>query len=1174
MRGRLSFFVVGTLALGILASPVETWGAPKTDAEKALLREAESESREAHTQAEAGKFDEAIKHAERAVALREKLEPQSKTVIGALRNLANIHHQAGQYARAVATYERALAIHEKIGTKGAELRYAINDLARTLVLAKMYERAIAAYQREISIAVELDGNKDTEHAAAPLTAIATPYIALRRYQEAEVALLRAVKVRETQNAQSGLHHTLLELGKLYREQGLYARAEPVLRRAVEVCAKGIGIQHAQEHMRVLAMTLAALENYDDAKVLIDKLLEWAKEDGEERVGYAVMLGLRGDLDMQMGAYDHAEIVFKQAQSIVDKLVAKNARGAVDVATVLGGARGRLLLQEGDFFSAEKLLLEELDYLEKKFGPKDRLIAEVSGELAELYRLTGKLDKADAFASRAVTIRDESLAPTHPYRAESRAVLGRIREARGDAKGAQKLHEEALAMREKAFGVDHPHVGSSLLDLADLARRQGQTEVAENHYKKAVAIFEKNFGPDHGKVATAVEGLSALYATAGKLEVALRLAQRAADIRERQTALFVAGGSDAQKRSFLQALRVGTDFITSLHARLLPTDENAKKFALTTIFQRKGRVLDLMAGSSRATRKRLAATDTKLFDELAEARADVARLALRGPAGAPLDEFRAELAKHEEKARALEEKLGGQSEVFRAEQIPVSIERVQGALPEGMVLVEFSSYLPRKAAEREKSSESGPTRFAAYVLDGGGKVGFVDLGEAEPIERAVHALRQVLSSADAGDPKKAARALDELVMQKVRPLLGGKTRVLISADGLLSLVPFAALVDENGKYLVESLEMTYLTSGRDLIRLSRQNKPAASNAVVIANPAFGNRERSDSALDLLQGGSSGNGGKGGSGEKRGLEKAFFTPLPATGVEARKLATLMPEASILVDVDATEVALKQVHAPRMLHIATHGFFVSLKANAARTNSKNERGLELDTQSPDWLPDDPLLRSGIALAGANAKKGGGAEDGILTALEASSLDLQGTKLVVLSACETGLGDVLQGEGIYGLRRALFVAGAESLVVSLWQVADEETQALMVAFYERVLRGETRGGGLRNVQLSMLAKPPTAHPYFWASFGVFGNAAAMPQEAPLANAGVRIVENPKPTAASSTNEITKVAPSLRGCACELPTIADSREKSTWIWGTLGAALFWLRRRQAKRRQSRIGDV
>ena len=406
------------------------------------------------------------------------------------------------------------------------------------------------------------------------------------------------------------------------------------------------------------------------------------------------------------------------------------------------------------------------------------------------------------------------------------------------------------------------------------------------------------------------------------------------------------------------------------------------------------------------------------------------------------------------------------------------------------------------------------------------------------------------------------------MQKVRPLLGGKTRVLISADGLLSLVPFAALVDENGKYLVESLEMTYLTSGRDLIRLSRQNKPAASNTVVIANPAFGNRERSDSALDLLQDGSSGNGGKGGAGEKRGMEKAFFTPLPATGVEARKLSKLMPDASILVDVDATEVALKQVHAPRMLHIATHGFFVSLRANSSRTNAKDQRGLELEASSPDWLPDDPLLRSGIALAGANAKKGGGAEDGILTALEASSLDLQGTKLVVLSACETGLGDVLQGEGIYGLRRALFVAGAESLVVSLWQVADEETQALMVAFYERVLRGETRGTGLRNVQLAMLATPATAHPYFWASFGVFGNAAAMPQEAPLANQDVRLVDTSKPGTPPSGANVSKLPPPARGCACELPTAADSSEKSPWIWGALGLSLLTLRRR------SRIGDV
>jgi CHAT domain-containing protein/tetratricopeptide (TPR) repeat protein len=1171
MRKRICITTALVFALCSLGEHREASSAPKSPVaetpEKVALDEAQRLTFESSTKLREKKFDEAVALAERALAIREKVAADSVYVRMSLRHLAEVHDKAGNYARAVLPLERALVIDEKRGIKGFELKVSVEFLGRALAKAGLHERAIVMFQRAISIAHEVDGGKEGEHATSSLSLMATSFAALRRYQDAEAALLRAIKVVEAQDRQPGLPFPLLALGRLYHDQGLYTRAEPVLVRSLDVQVKSMGRQHAAEQLQKLASTRIALEDYEGARVLLDELLVSAKENGEDSMWFVLMLALRGSLDVRTGAYDRAEPLLDRAQSIVDKLVAKQTEDAPAVAVAIAGLRGRLSLRKGDLVRAEKLLMAEVEFVEKKRGPKDKSIADAAAELADLHRQAGRLEKADAFALRALTICDESLAPTHPDRAESRAVLGRIREVRGDVAGAKKLHEQALSMREQAFGPEHPYVGSSLEDLADLARRQGQTEQAEALYKRAVAIFEKTFGPDHEKVAVALEGLSSLYAGLKKLELAVRLSERAADIRERQASLIIAGGSDAQKRAFVASLRVGTDFVTSLHAQMAPSDEKAKRLALTTIFQRKGRVLDVMAGTSSALRKRLSPADAHLFDEVARARADVARLAMRGPAGAPLDEFRAELAQREEKARTLEEKLGGQSDVFRTEQIPVTVERVQAALPEGTALIELSVYVPRKAAEKGQSTRLGAPRIAAYVLDGAGKIGFVDLGENAPIEQAAITLRKSLSSPDNGDPKPLARALDEMVMQKVRPLLGGKTKLLISADGALSLVPFAALVAEDGRYLVEKFEMTYLTSGRDLLRLSRQNKASTSAAVVLANPAFGSRERGASALGLLEEGSSQAAGKNDGTGTRGFEKAYFEPLPATGTEARKLSALMPDASVLVDVEATETAVKKVHAPKMLHIATHGFFVSLGAKSMRTADPGERGLELDVDS-DWLPDDPLLRSGIALAGANAKKGGAGEDGILTALEASSLDLQGTKLVVMSACETGIGDFMQGEGIYGLRRALFIAGAESLVASLWKVADEETQALMVAYYGRVLKGETRSGALRNVQTSMLAESATAHPYYWASFGMFGNSAAMGSD-PVTSTR----DTPKANNGAS-GATTKVTVGVRGCACDIA--GDMNGENGWpiAIGAIGLSLAISRRRTAWISRSKIGDV
>jgi CHAT domain-containing protein len=232
---------------------------------------------------------------------------------------------------------------------------------------------------------------------------------------------------------------------------------------------------------------------------------------------------------------------------------------------------------------------------------------------------------------------------------------------------------------------------------------------------------------------------------------------------------------------------------------------------------------------------------------------------------------------------------------------------------------------------------------------------------------------------------------------------------------------------------------------------------------------------------------------------------FSRLKGTAEEAEAVGAVLPGVRVLTQARATESALKQVSGPRVLHVATHGFFL---ADQPPGPAEGARGIKLGSagggQRVLRQAENPLLRSGLALAGANVGRSAGGEDGILTALEASALDLWGTELVVLSACETGVGEVRNGEGVYGLRRALVLAGSESQVMSLWQVADEATRDLMTAYYRRLLAGEGRTEALRRVQLEMLkgtgrvaggrsrelvlkgsvAEAERGHPYFWAAF------------------------------------------------------------------------------------------
>ena len=220
---------------------------------------------------------------------------------------------------------------------------------------------------------------------------------------------------------------------------------------------------------------------------------------------------------------------------------------------------------------------------------------------------------------------------------------------------------------------------------------------------------------------------------------------------------------------------------------------------------------------------------------------------------------------------------------------------------------------------------------------------------------------------------------------------------------------------------------------------------------------------------------------------------FTPLPGTAAEAKALKALLKlhDDHVLTGANATEAQLKHLHGPRILHVATHGFFLRDQPMAA--DARKPVGFAHD-QRPVLVGENPLLRSGLALAGANVRRSGTNDDGILTAFEAAQLDLRGTELVILSACETGVGEVQNGEGVYGLRRALVLAGAQTQVTSLWKVADDATKDLMVDYYRGLLKGEGRSGALREVQKAMIASQDRWHPYYWAAFVPIGNWAPLP--------------------------------------------------------------------------------
>lgn len=304
--------------------------------------------------------------------------------------------------------------------------------------------------------------------------------------------------------------------------------------------------------------------------------------------------------------------------------------------------------------------------------------------------------------------------------------------------------------------------------------------------------------------------------------------------------------------------------------------------------------------------------------------------------------------------------------------------------------------------------------------------------------------------------------------------------MIAPDGQLNLVPWGALVNGGGRYLGETRLLTTLTCGRDLLR-PVGDEPVRGAATIVAGVDFGR----------ARGGSSERGGA--ESAARGRCSGPWGALPGTEVEGRAIHEKLQGSTWLEGMAADEQTIKDLDSPRILHVATHGCFEEGQAWSP-PDSRGAVVLARPT-SPDGsapparvIASNPLLSSGIALAGANAPPEGG-QNGFLTAAEVVQMDLNGTRLVVLSACETGLGKVRNGDGVQGLRRALVLAGSETQVLSLWKVDDAATAALMTDFYDRLLAGKPRGEALSQAKHTVSSQERWSHPFFWSAFELSGD-------------------------------------------------------------------------------------
>ncbi|RKH48151.1 CHAT domain-containing protein [Corallococcus sicarius] len=927
-----------------------------------------------------------------------------------------------------------------------------------------------------------------------------------RYADAIARGERALVLREAVlgSAHPEVARSLDWLGSHHLLQGNPVRAGPLLQRALAIREAALGKDHPE-----VAQTLTLLANlYSDQRLYaraepfyVRALAIREAAFGKNHLLVAASLNGLAKLYQHQILYARSEPLFLRALAIREASLGQNH---LEVAQTLNDL-GESYMYSGLYARAEPLFLRALAIREASLGQKHPDVAVTLLHFSENYAAQGVSERARPLVLRAIAVREAALDNNPPNVADSLFQLAGLYLVQGWFARAELLYVRTLALQEATVGKNHPLVAETLYCRAAASQLQGLYGRAEPLFQRALAIRGATSGENHPRSAEALNHLAVVHLAQHRLAEALPLLTRAFAMSERRLRQETLGFSEVHLSRFLQFLRTDEERLYAL-LRAHPDDARVRRLALGAALLLKGRSVEETADISRTLYRSLGAQDRETFERLGGLRSQLAQLSLQGPGSLSQPAYQQRLHELSEQGAALEADLASRSAPLRALTALPSpaeiVDRVAAALSGDGALVEFITYVDRPLVLRpQKPGSTRPPslRYLALVLFPDSTTRTLDLGPAEPIDSAALRLRDALANRDAAF-EAPAQALYQLVFQPLLPLLGETRRLFLSPDGQLALVPFAALHDGH-QFLVDAFDFTYLSSGKDLLPRS-QERVSPGSVVVLANPDF-------NALLPAPAHSQADAPTGA--ERSIAVGTFFstlptdearrawalTPLPGTLQEAEAIQRLLPQAQLFLGPEATKERLMHLPTPGILHLATHGFFLgnAPESTTAARAVKQFGALGEDPQAHS--PADPLLRSGLVFAGARASASSGfspassPDSTLVTALELAGLDLWGTQLVVLSACDTGRGDIKLGQGVYGLRRAFLVAGAETVVMSLWKVNDETTSTLMEAYYRNLLAGQGRAAALREAMREL--RRTQSHPHAWAPF------IAMGQDAPL---------------------------------------------------------------------------
>ncbi len=888
-------------------------------------------------------------------------------------------------------------------------------------------------------------------------------------------------------------HALNQLALVYRARGEYGAALPLLRKALALneALQGEGHPNTSGVLHNLALLLHQMGDHEAALPLFKRALALTEEAvGRLDPDYPTTLHNLALAYQGVGDYRAALPLCRRALALHIKILGRRHHLCANGLITLAG----LYESVGDFRSAVPLAEEALALTREVRGRRHPDYARALDTLAGLYVETRGHEAALPLYKEALAVSKAARGERHPSHAATVHNLATAYKYAGNREEALAHFEKALALARATLGENHPDYAHAVHGLAGLHHLAGDHAAALPLYKRALALREAALGERHPHFAISLNNLANLHAALGDHAAALPLAERA-------LAITTAGlRANASALSDRQQLAAAVELRHHLDLRLSIPDAPRHPPACAHVLAWKGSLL--LRQQERRLFLRLA--DDPETRAAAQALQDATRrlATLRLSTSATKEGLDA-LAKEQEAVQAA---LAALSRDFRSrrEKGRPTPEQVAAALPDGAALIDFL-FFHRFGRNGEGGRPDARAELAAFVHRRGTSPVRIDLGRAATAWAAVEGWRRELAAGKTG--LVAGQVVKRLLWLPLEKHLEGAKVVLVSPDGALGTVPFAALPGrKGGTYLIEDVAVAVVPVPGALPELMKPLDGARlkPSLLAVGDLRYDPAEGAD-ALPASEGGRSA--------PRTGRER--FDRLPATAAEILSIRAsfekLFKGGSVtsLGGGEATKAAVRKALANvRHAHFATHGYFAPEAVKSASSGGGEDRRERRGATG--W---HPLLLSGLALSDANREPKPGAEDGILTALEVSEMDLSKLELAVLSACETGLGKVAGGEGLLGMQRAFQVAGARTVVASLWKVDDKATQLLMTDFYKAawgggavslaealrgaqrtLLNGKLEGGAVRGVGLNAevikaMKAGERLPPYYWAAFVLSGD-------------------------------------------------------------------------------------